>query len=104
MIPVLMHRQLPFHQSVQECTCGSLQDDRKDGWGEIWRTRKQATDAVMRYQQREQILPQTLILWNQAMEFIINFVNTNSIFSTLLRFERDQLVEMQYHAEMWGQC
>lgn len=58
----------------------------------------------MRCQEREQIFPPSLILWNQSIEFIINFVNTNSIFSALLRFERDQLVEMQYHAEMWGQC
>lgn len=68
MIPVLMHRQLPFRKSVPECTCGSLQDDRKDGWGEIWRTRKQAADAVItRCQEREQILPQSLILWNQSI-------------------------------------
>lgn len=47
MIPVLMHRQLPFHKSVPERTRGSLQDDRKDGREEIWRARKQAADAVI---------------------------------------------------------
>lgn len=39
MIPVLMRWQLPFRNS--------LQDDRKDGRGEVWRTRKQAADAIV---------------------------------------------------------